>query len=212
MRVRPGVRDRIEPGRDRAKPLLQRVQACASGSCDDDAVTTSVVWQPQSLASGSVSFAPGQRYAVLASVESGTSLATIQKYVAGKGFTITYLCEVVAGSPQACANRDQYDIDTWLANITAKPRSGERWVYAEGNFTGSAPWEVTVTDSFPKTLVVTYSIASMFEAVARDVVVAPGGGSLPVAPVTPPGSASSGAGYVVVGAAAMAAGLLWWLL
>ena len=169
-----------------------------------------VIWQPQDISSGTVTFQPGQRYALLASVGSGTSLPTIQNYVQGKGFQVTYLCEIVAGSAGGCAKRDEYDVDAWLAQITAKPRSGERWVYAEGNFTGSAPWAVPVTDSFPKTLVVTYAISVAFEAVQSNTT-SPTGQPIAEEPVTPP-SAPASTGWVVAGVATAAAlaGLFWW--
>jgi hypothetical protein len=161
-------------------------------------------WSKQSLGS-SFTFQPGQRYAVLASVATGTSLATITNYVAGKGFQVTYSCE----PPSGCT-RNTYNIDAWLTSITAAARSGERWVYAEGNFTGSAPWTVAVTSSFPVTLVVTYSIADVFLAVSSTAPAAP-----VVAPVaTPAGSTSSPWATVAVvgGIAVVGAGVAWWTL
>ena len=168
-----------------------------------DAAATPMQWSKQALGS-SFTFQPAQRYAVLASVATGTSLQTIENYVAGKGFTVTYACE-----PPGGCTRDTYNVDTWLAGITAKARSGERWVYAEGNFTGSSPWSVSVTSSFPTTLVVTYSIADVFLAV-------PGPPAPIAAPAvtTPAGTASSGMGVVAaVGAATVVAvGAGWYFL
>ena len=173
---------------------------------------SSAVWQPQDISKGSFTFEPGQRYAVLASVGQGTSLASIRAYVQKQGFEVTYLCEILVGSANACANRDQFNVDDWLKSITASPRSGERWVYAEGNFTGSSPWQISTTDSFPKTIIVTYSIADVFEAVAAPQVpegtTAPSGGVVAPSPVvTPPAAASSGSAYVVGGAAVVAVGV-----
>lgn len=179
-------------------------------------MTDSLVWQPQDISGGTVTFQPGQRYAVLASVGTGTSLQTITNYVQGKGFQVSYICEIAANSPSACSKRDEFNIDTWLQQITAQPRSGERWVYAEGNFASSEAWSVPVTDSFPKTLIATYYIENLFEAVAAPPsVVAPGGKPVVLGGqvVTPPGSSSSGVEYVGIGIAVVAvgAGLWWWL-
>jgi len=179
--------------------------------CGLGATTTS--WQKQTVGS-SFMFQPGQRYAVLASVGSGTSLATITSYVQGKGFQVTYSCE----PPKGCT-RDTYNVDTWLAGITASARSGERWVYAEGNFTAKSPWTVDVTDSFPKTLVVTYSIADVFLAVTTDAPDTPAPSianpttfpvAQPTTPTTPPSSAAPIA--AAVAGAAITAGVGWWLL
>ena len=98
----------------------------------------------------------------------------------------------------------------WLTSITAKARSGERWVYAEGNFAGSAPWTVSVTDGFPQTIVVTYSIADVFLAVPSTAPAAPI--AAPVA--TPASSTGSPWGAVAVGGAVVlaGAGTAWWWL
>lgn len=173
---------------------------------------TDIVWQRQNISKeATISFAPGQRYAVLASVGTGTTLAAIQSYVENQSFHVTYLCEIAQGSASACGSRDTYDVDAWLAGITAPPRSGERWVYAEGNFNGSAPWSVSKTDEFPKTLVVTYSVADIFEAVPG--VATHGGDVLSTTPLTPPGGAAS-APYIAAGIGGLVlVGLgFWWVL
>jgi len=170
-----------------------------------------LVWQRQDISQEStITFDPGQRYAVLASVGTGTSLATIESYVQKQGFQVSYLCEIVNGSAGACTGRSTYDVDAWLAGITAPARSGERWVYAEGDFTGSSPWSVDKTDSFPKTLVVSYSIADVFQAVPG--VVTPGGSVLSTTPLTPP--AASNAPYLAAGVGGLVlVGLgFWWVL
>ncbi len=120
----------------------------------------------------------------------------------------------MAGSPNACNNRDEYSIDTWLQSITIAPRSGERWVYGEGNFVGSEPWTVDRTDSGLKAAFASYYIEDLFQAVeAPPSVVTPGGQVLPVQPVTPPSSSSSVGEYVFGGAlAVVAGGALWWWL
>lgn len=171
-----------------------------------DAAVTPMQWSQQTIGSD-VTFSPGQRYAVLASVATGTSTATIQSYVQKKGFQVTYLCE-----PPGGCTRDTYNIDTWLAGITAKPRSGERWVYAEGNFTGSSAWSVAASSSFPVTIVVTYSIADVFLAVAAPPSAAP---APIVAPVSTPAAQSGSPGLVVAGIATLAVAggaAAWWYL
>lgn len=168
-----------------------------------------MVWQAQDISGGTVTFQPGQRYAVLASVGTSRSLSEIENYLQGKGFLVTYGCEKVDGSQFACSSRDQYNIDAWLAGITAAPRSGERWVYAEGNFQGTSPWSVDVTDGFPKTLIVTYSIANVFLAVAQAQ-----GEQLPAEPTTPASSSSSALPWVaggVLAATGLYLGYRWWI-
>lgn len=168
------------------------------------------------LSSGSLTFQPNTGYAVLASVGTGTSLATISGYVGKKSFEVSYICE-----PGSNCTRSQYDVDTWLSNLAAKPRSGERWVYAEGLFTGTSPWSVDVTDAFPKTLVATYSISNAFTVTGTPTTPAPPSGdpnaTTPTADLptvtTPPGTASSSAatGVVVAGSVVGLAAAIWWL-
>ncbi len=136
-----------------------------------------MTWDPQDISSGSFTFQPGTSYAILASVDNGKSTTDVTSYVQGKGFQVSYICE-----PPGGCTRNEYNIDTWLAGITAPARSGERWVYAEGQYTGTDPWTIPIVDSFPATLAVTYNIANIFMAVAAP---APGPNDNPVNPPLP---------------------------
>ena len=155
-----------------------------------------LTWQPVDLSSGSVTFQPGQRYAVLASVTTGRTLQEVVNYATGKGFSITYSCE------PPCS-RNQYPIDQWLTTLPSA-RSSERWIYAEGTFNGGSPWTVSQTDSFPKTLIASYALSNVFLA-------APGSASQ-LAPATTPGSATGfpWGPVLAVGAVAGVLGASWW--
>lgn len=171
---------------------------------------STMAWAAQDISSGSFTFQPGTRYAILASVDTSKSTADITSYVAGKGFQVSYICE-----PPGGCTRNEYNIDTWLAGITAQARSGERWVYAEGDYTGTDTWNIPITDSFPATLAVTYSIADIFMAVA----VPPGPDNNPVDPPLPSepttpiaGSAATMSPWVAAGIGAVVGivgGLSW---
>ena len=164
-------------------------------------------WQKQDLSSGKITFSPGARYAILASVDTSNSLTEIRQYVQKHGFSVTYICELAAGSPDACDKRQQYQVDQWLASISAPPRSGERWVYAEGDYGGAEPWTVSATYSFP--LVTHYSVADEFLAVPAESV--PSAPTLPAEPVvTPPAQPSSLGWVAALGVVGAAGALLWW--
>lgn len=81
---------------------------------------------------GDFVFQPGERFAVLASVSRNYALAQVASTLQGKGFSVTYSWE--QGSP----TRDASPIDTWLSNLPPDPTSNHRWLYAEGDYQGSA--------------------------------------------------------------------------
>ena len=178
---------------------------------------TTMTWDPQDISSGSFTFQPGTSYAILASVDNGKSTTDVTSYVQGKGFQVSYICE-----PPGGCTRNEYNIDTWLSGITAPARSGERWVYAEGDYTGTSPWAIPITDSFPATLAVTYSIANLFLAVAAPPTPPNNNPNpptpepvLPSEPTTPTVTSSAGVSpWVAVGIGTLvgvAGGLLWFL-
>lgn len=124
-------------------------------------MTTEKVWSEVQAADGSFTFQPGGRYAVLASVSSGQSLDTIEKYVEGKGFHVTYAWET--GQP----SRATYYVDNWLQNLPADTTSGQRWVYAEGDYDGVDPWTVGEDPSWLASLALghVYHVAHVFLSV-----------------------------------------------
>jgi len=171
---------------------------------------TTMTWDPQDISSGSFTFQPGTSYAILASVDNGKSTTDVTSYVQGKGFQVSYICE-----PPGGCTRNEYNIDTWLAGITAPARSGERWVYAEGQYTGTDPWTIPIVDSFPATLAVTYNIANIFMAVAApapDPNDNPVNPPLPSEPTTPIAVAATMSPWVAAGigaAVGVVGGLSW---
>jgi hypothetical protein len=119
--------------------------------------------------SANFTFQPGQRYAVLASASLNYSVDQIVQYVQGHGFQVTYSWE--QGQP----TRGQFQVDAWLASLPPDTTSNHRWVYGEGNFTGSAPWTIGQDPPWPLTI---YHVAHLMEAVAAP----PGSGGGQVLP------------------------------
>ena len=153
---------------------------------------TSLVWQSIAPSNGSYSVAQGARYAGLASVSKNYSLADVQNYLNGHGWAVTYAWE------QGQASRAEYAIDDWLASLAPDTTDNHRWLYVEGNRTGSdatlgasAPWPFTF-----------YAIANVFQAVPAPPSAPAPAPTLPatVTPAAP--STSSPATYVVGGIAA----------
>jgi hypothetical protein len=114
------------------------------------------VWSEIQPTSGAFVFEPGERYAVLASASLNYTLDQIAAKAASEGFTVTYKWET--GQP----SRATYAIDNWLASLAPDTTSNHRWVYAEGNFTGSSPWSLSQDPPWPFTM---YHVAHVFEAV-----------------------------------------------
>ena len=133
------------------------------------------VWSEIHPAGGDFAFQPGSRYAVLASVSKNYSLSEVEHAAEGKGFSITYAWE--QGDP----SRATYAIDAWLASLKPDAIDNHRWIYAEGNFTGSSAWSLSVDPSWPLTL---YHVQHVLTAVDAPDPATPGGA--PAAPVLPP--------------------------
>ena len=152
----------------------------------------SLVWQEIQPTGSAFAFAQGQRYAILASVSRGQSLAAIESYLTSHGWTVTYAWE------QGTPTRGQYAIDAWLASLTPDPNTSHRWVYGEADRTGAtttigknAPWPLTV-----------YEIAHVFEAVPAPMEPsgpAPPPPALPSATPPTPAPASSPAAAIALG-------------
>jgi hypothetical protein len=140
---------------------------------------TSKVWSEIQPQSGGFTFQPGERYAVLADVSLNFTLEQIKNKAQSEGFDVTYAWET--GDP----NRATYQIDNWLASIPADTTSNHRWVYAEGNFSGAAPWVLGAKAPWPLTI---YYVSHVFEAVD-----APDQPDAPAAPALPPASATTSA-------------------
>lgn len=144
---------------------------------------TTKVWSPIQPTGDAYAFEPGERYAVLASVSLNYTLSQIQAKAESEGFQVTYAWET------GQASRDTYAIDQWLASLPADTTSNHRWVYAEGNFSGSTPWSLSVDPPWPFTI---YHVEYVFQAVEGT----PDQPPTPLPHVTPP-PASSGLGWVV---------------
>lgn len=148
------------------------------------------VWSEIQPSGGDFTFQPGERYAVLASVSRDDTLATVQAKAEAKGFTVTYAWE------QGQASRNLFAIDAWLAGLSPDPTSNHRWIYAEGNFGGAAPWSLGVDPPWPFTI---YHVQHVFQAVdAPDVApgTTPTTPALPSGPECPPPSGVSTAAAV----------------
>jgi hypothetical protein len=110
-------------------------------------------------------FAPGGRYAVLASVSKNFTVAEVVKYLAGKGFDVTYAWEQ-GDDVRRTGSKPMYDVDAWLLTVEPDTRDNHRWIYGEGNFSGAEPWTVGVDP--PSILfvhVTVYHIAHVMQAV-----------------------------------------------
>lgn len=142
-------------------------------------------WTRLSPSGGDITFQPGQRYAVLASVSESYTLDDVMQAAGGKGFEITYAWET-GQAPRSG--------DTYLPGL-APPRSGDRWVYAEGNFKGQAAWSLGVHEPWFVPMHV-YTLDSVF--LAEDV----------AGPAPTQEAAAFPWGWAVVGALALA-GLGW---
>lgn len=169
---------------------------------------TTKVWSEIQPVNGGFAFEPGQRYAVLADVSLNFTLAQIQSKAESEGFQVTYAWET------GQASRATYAIDNWLDSLPPDTTSNHRWVYAEGNFNGAAPWTLNEKAPLPLTI---YYVAHVFEAVD-----APDQPSAPTEPVLPPASQTKAAaawsaaqlawsafGLVVLVAAGVDAFVLW---
>jgi hypothetical protein len=142
---------------------------------------TTKVWSELAAQSGYFVFAPGQRYAVLASVSLNYSLAQIEAKATSEGFQVTYAWET--GQP----SRATYRIDDWLDSLPDDTTSNHRWVYAEGNFLGVTPWSLPVDPPWPFTI---YHVAHVFQAVDAPDQPANEG---PASPALPPASSTTSA-------------------
>lgn len=116
----------------------------------------SKVWSEIHPAGDHYAFAPGERYAVLASVSRNFTLDQVKSKAESQGFTVTYDWE------QGGASRGLYPIDDWLDALPRDTTSNHRWVYAEGNFDGAAPWSLSVDPPWPFTM---YHLEYVFQAV-----------------------------------------------
>lgn len=144
---------------------------------------------------GDFVFESGERYAVLASVSLDYTLDQVRAYVENHGFAVTYAWEW--GQP----NRATYRIDQWIAQLPEDANAHHRWIYAEGNFTGSAPFTVGQHAPWPLTV---YEINNVFEAVdapAGDVV------ELPPKPCNCPPKPGFPWGAVIAGVVSFGVGL-----
>lgn len=163
------------------------------------------VWSEVQPTGGDFVFQPGERYAVLASASLNYTLDQIAAKAEEKGFSVTYKWET--GQP----SRATYAIDNWLDSLAPDTTSNHRWVYAEGNFTGSSPWSLSVDPPWPFTM---YHVAHVFEAV--DAPDQPN--ETPAAPVLPPAAStvssspsSLGHDLFVIGCAVLIAGAAYYM-
>lgn len=90
---------------------------------------------------GDFVFAPGERYAVLASVSKNFSVDQVVHYLAGKAFDVTYAWEQ-GDDVRRTKGKPAFDVDAWLLTIPPDTRENHRWIYGEGNFNGASPWKV----------------------------------------------------------------------
>jgi len=134
---------------------------------------TTKVWSEIQPSGGAYAFQPGERYAVLASVSLNYSLAQIQTKAESEGFQVSYAWET------GQASRATYAIDSWLDALPSDTTSNHRWVYAEGNFTGTSPWSLSVDPPWPFTI---YHVEYVFQAV--DAANQPGAPAAPALPRT----------------------------
>jgi hypothetical protein len=114
---------------------------------------------------GDFVFQPGERYAVLASVSKNFTVEQVVKYLAGKGFDVTYSWEQ-GDDVRRTGTKPMYDVDAWLLTVEPDARENHRWIYGEGNFDGAAPW--TVGQNPPSILFVhitVYHVAHVMQAV-----------------------------------------------
>jgi len=164
------------------------------------------VWNEIQPSGGDFVFEPGERYAVLASASLNYTLDQIAAKAESEGFSVTYKWE--SGQP----SRATYAIDNWLESLPADTTSNHRWVYAEGNFTGSSPWSLGQDPPWPFTM---YHVAHVFEAVdAPDQLsdATPTTPTLPSTTTSAPASSGPSAlalafGAMLVGVAGYAAGV-----
>lgn len=113
-------------------------------------------WQQIQPAGGDFTLQPGNRYAALASASLNYSLPQIVSYLAGRGFAVSYSWE--QGQP----SRGLYPVDLWLQSQAPDTTDNHRWIYLEGNYTGTDPLTVGQDAPWPLTI---YSVGAAFEAV-----------------------------------------------
>jgi len=165
------------------------------------------VWGEVQPSGGDFSFAPGARYAVLASASTGFTLEQIVGYAEGHGFAVTYSWETGQGS------RATYQIDNWLDGLPPDTASGQRWIYLEANRTAADGLTVAQDPSWALGIVgVHYHISHVFQAVDAPDPVTPA--DTPAAPALPSSSSSSSSsgsdwGYWPLAIALIAVGVGW---
>lgn len=147
---------------------------------------------------------PGQKYAVLAAVDTRGSVSDFTANATSQGFKVLYTWET--GQP----SRATYYVDNWLQTLPPAA-SGTRWVYAELHYDGQSPIEIaTHYEKCVAFFCGAADIAQVFQAqpVAASTQCAPfgpppivGGRKTPVGGIALIGGALAGVGYL---------GWRWW--